>query len=326
MALQPKPWARAPGLDGATRQSSGGEPSGGRIAPLGLEPLKSLMLQPGIRIQTLDPRLSFEGIIELSSGVDRPLAPLGVTDTDVAVAREDWAPLPRSLENILLANYPTPLPDSVSLLRVRNSFREKFWSQVAPFVLSASSQPKSARQAVLQAFCNELMSWLSSAGYLKCLSFRSADIQVTPSGRKSTAFDYVRRAYVGLHVDDHQDLTLTNRRRAFQVLCVNLGNEERYFSFVNIPLPDIARWLFTREKLRFSSLSSREIKSNFFKYFLDYPIVRVKLAPNWAYVATTQYLVHDGLPNDQDALDVALLISGYFEHPEIGNESSEQAD
>lgn len=284
------------------------------------------MLQPGIRIQTLDPRLSFEGIIELSSGVERPLGRMRATDTHVAVAKCDWAPLPRSLENILLANYPTPLPDSVSLLRVSNSFRDKFWSQVAPFVLSAASHPKSARQAELRAFCDELTSWISSAGYLKCRAIRSADIQVTPGGSKSAAFDYVRRAYVGLHVDDHQGLSLTDRRRAFQVLCVNLGNEARHFAFVNISLPEIARWLLAKDQSRFASLSSREIKSNFFEYFSDYPIVRVKLMPNWAYVATTQYLVHDGLPNELEAPDVALLISGYFEHPEIGDESSEQGN
>jgi hypothetical protein len=282
------------------------------------------VLQPGIRIQTLDPLLSLEGILELNSGVERPADRLG--DTGLTVAKADWVPLPTSLEQSMVANVPMPLPDCVSLLRVDKSFREKFWNQVAPLVLSEAGPPKSARQVALQSFCDELTSWTFSAGRLRCRAVRSVDIQVTPAGRKSTAFDYVRRAYVGLHVDDHQSLSLTDRRRAFQVLCVNFGNEARHFVFINVPLPEMAQWLRARDTRRFASLSSREIRSNFFECFADYPVVRIKLAPNWGYVATTQYLIHDGVPNDRGSPDVALLISGYFEHPEISEEPREHAD
>jgi hypothetical protein len=61
--------------------------------------------------------------------------------------------------------------------------------------------------------------------------------------------------------------------------------------------------------------SIRHLTAAFFRSYPDYPVVRVTLPPGHAYVAVTQYVIHDGATNTLGQPDVAFLLGGRFEGP-----------
>src|SRR5262249_7733921 len=99
---------------------------------------------------------------------------------------------------------------------------------------------------------------------------------------------------IGLHVDSWFGLPLSHRRTAPNRLCVNLGNETRRFLFVNLSLDKIVSLLSSRcGPIPTSFVNPTDIGRIFLSRFPDYPIVSVKIAPGEAYIAPTEYLIHD---------------------------------
>lgn len=234
------------------------------------------------------------------------------------VPRQDWrAPQPSELR-LLVADRPVPLSDGVSILKVDAALRQAFWGDIGPALLSRDSKasPEEKRDR-LRRFAQTVTGSLETGRCLRTTSLRSCDVQVSPCGQVSTAFDYQRSRYVGLHIDDHDRLPMSERRGAFQLLCVNLGRSERYLQYINLGALKLLEVLRGNDTQRPDPSSSQELASAFLSTFPGYPVVRLRLPPDHAYIATTQNVLHDGATNQRGEPDVALLIAGFFSrHPD----------
>lgn len=230
------------------------------------------------------------------------------------VPRNDWRPLDAPERDILLSRRDLPLPDAITLVRLDPDFREWFWDHTGPIACAPEHATPEQRREALWAFSERLIAGLPNSG-LRALSVRSCDVQITPPGQTSTAYNHRASRYVGMHIDNHDRLPLDGRRDAFQLLAVNLGQTDRYLQFANLGIPDLLARIGTSTAaadLRYQQEIWR-LTRDFFRANPDYPLVRITLPPDYGYVAVTQYLIHDGATNDRGCPDVALLLAGRFE-------------
>ena len=51
---------------------------------------------------------------------------------------------------------------------------------------------------------------------------------------------------------------------------------------------------------------------NFMRCFPDYPVIRLRIAPNEAYIAPTENIIHDGSTLGKMYFDICLTIRGKF--------------
>jgi hypothetical protein len=207
-----------------------------------------------------------------------------------------------------------PLADAVTLVRLNPKLREWFWDHTAPIACMPDRSTPDERREALWSFSQRVAAELPSSG-LRVVSQRSCDVQITPPGKTSTAYNHQASRYVGMHIDNHDHLPLAGRRDAFQLLAINLGESDRYLQFVNLGMNDLVARAGTDVTVadeRYQQEAWR-LTRDFFKANADYPVVRLTLPPDHGYVAVTQYLIHDGATNTEGHPDVALLLAGRFE-------------
>ena len=204
-------------------------------------------------------------------------------------------------------------PDVVTLIRFQSDFLAKLRSQITPLLLKTEDYVSDGNQRILQSVTLEVSEFLKNIYHIQLSPHRSTDIQLTPGKSPGTAFDFSKKRYVGLHLDNHDRLELSQRRDSFQVLGINLGESIRFLYYLNIPADKMVCALIRSGFQRdYRPEGIKLLTSDFFDTFSDYPICRLSLSPGEAYIATTQYVVHDGAPSLTDDCDIALLISGKF--------------
>jgi hypothetical protein len=133
-----------------------------------------------------------------------------------------------------------------------------------------------------------------------------------PPSSPSTAFDAKTGKFVGLHLDDHENLGFHERSRGFQLLSINLGSAPRYFQFLNQDVRSLLRCVGEDSRLPETARTAASLVQTVFKRFPGCPIVRVVLEPGQGYVAITQDLIHDGGTNDLGRPDISCLLAGRF--------------
>jgi hypothetical protein len=267
-------------------------------------------MRQGVLLQGLGSQPALRPAVALNSGVRAERAE--GEETPRFFPHDDWHSATAEEQDRLLATRATPLPDAVTVLALDPDLRERFWEDVAPLVCLPDQVSAAERQRCLWDFGRRVADALARPG-LEAVSLRSCDVQVTPPHHNSTGYDYRNGRHVGLHIDNHDRLPLLHRRGAFQLVCLNLGPVERYLQFVNLAVPDLLAALgcdAAAAEGRYASI--RHLVAEFFQAFPDYPVVRVTLPPDHAYVAVTQYVIHDGATNTLGQPDVAFLLGGYF--------------
>ncbi|ELS04295.1 hypothetical protein Xen7305DRAFT_00040240 [Xenococcus sp. PCC 7305] len=268
-----------------------------------------------IVIQWVFDRGAIETPVEVSNGVVS-IKELGATRF---VSDKDWRSLTDSENKAIIAQRCYSIPEAVTIVKFEEKIVEDFYkSSAAECILGNNLTSKTERLQALREFTQKVEHELPLVG-LRSHAIRSADIQITPSGALSTAYDYENNRYIGLHIDNHERLPLKRRQEAFHVLTINLGSSERYFQFVNLGASKIAAKLHSRKKnmnVNYKDVNYKEnvrqLTSNFFDAFPDYPIIKITLPPSYGYVAVTQSIIHDGATNNEGHADVAFLMSGKF--------------
>jgi len=130
-------------------------------------------------------------------------------------------------------------------------------------------------------------------------------------GLLSLAFDRSIGEHVGLHFDNYDRLPVGERHRARNRLVFNLGTSERQLFLVNLPLMRVRAMLPPPEGIMIQNWSEY-LRVAFVRRFPDYPVVRVRLEPGEAYIASTDHLIHDGSTALTVAPDVSLHFLGRF--------------
>lgn len=119
--------------------------------------------------------------------------------------------------------------------------------------------------------------------------------------------------YVGLHLDSWENSPLKRRHLSSNRICINIGQENRYFLMINLSLMKIFH-LLGLSTINDISKHYRGVKlpSDFMQSFPTYPVIKMTLAPNEAYIAPTENIIHDSSTLDKQELDFSLTFLGKF--------------
>ncbi len=135
---------------------------------------------------------------------------------------------------------------------------------------------------------------------------------VAQPGLRTVTIDGGRRPLerTGLHVDSWDGGAAGARARSRRRLCVNAGREPRYLLFVPRRVSSLAAEA-ARVGAPVNAIASELLSSR-----PDLPIVRVRVDPGEAYVASTEDLIHDGSTEGAREPDLALHFIGHFGAPD----------
>lgn len=264
----------------------------------------------GIRVAYLDRREAETLLVSKNSG-NQLLSVAGFAE-NCRVPREDWLPLPADEFEALLSPCAALHSEAVTILKIEFGLLDEFHETVLPAIVG-SSDPNLTRR-LIGGFSERVLEDLNRRYQLCQSQERGVELNFSPAGSSSTAFNFETRRFMGLHIDNHERLPLMARGQAFQLLNINLGRTSRYFCFVDHTVPALVDMLKINEEefeVKYRHHTSR-VKDLFLDQYADYPILRVEIAPGTAYIATTQNLIHDGATNKEGYDDISLLISGRF--------------
>jgi hypothetical protein len=248
--------------------------------------------------------------VQLSSGTMAAptVTPSGLYEDGAMIPRPDWRGLTRTDRKALIAeSCPTFCGNAISVIGLPSDLLEPFHSlraaaagclskeQLLPIIDSNDcSKGTDALFAYLQHHLQ--CSNIDEDGALQGgIAAHLPRLQTITADPKTDAF-------VGLHIDNFYAFQLTRREYSPNRVCVNLGAEDRFFLFMNIPM----RVMYGLMNNKLSG------EKHFMTLFPSYPVVRVRIRPGEAYIAPTENIVHDGSSIDMNAMDVTLSVRGRF--------------
>ena len=245
--------------------------------------------------------------IELSSGT-RLADMRETTDLVLGTAYEEGARLPRDpwrrptaeeAESLIVAEVPRDMATTVAIIKLPGEFSD----EVQQGIRSGSSESLEVNLLrPLRTIC-ELGEPLHCIGPNK-----------QPGNLKTVTINREIGRYISLHVDTWDRCDLDSLHLATNRICVNIGQDDRYFLFLPISLTAVARILaeemgpdWEMPRGRYTVLARQ-----FMERFPDVPVIRCRLAPGEAYIAPTENLVHDGSSVGQSDIDEQFTIRGHI--------------
>jgi hypothetical protein len=245
--------------------------------------------------------------IELSSGT-RLADMRETTDLVLGTAYEEGARLPRDpwrrptaeeAESLIVAEVPRDMATTVAIVKLPGEFSD----DVRQGIRSGSSESLEVNLLrPLRTIC-ELGEPLHCIGPNK-----------QPGNLKTVTINREIGRYISLHVDTWDRCDLDSLHLATNRICVNIGQDDRYFLFLPISLTAVARILaeemgpdWEMPRGRYTVLARQ-----FMERFPDVPVIRCRLAPGEAYIAPTENLVHDGSSVGQSDIDEQFTIRGHI--------------
>jgi hypothetical protein len=137
----------------------------------------------------------------------------------------------------------------------------------------------------------------------------------SPMGKRTSTFlDSVESPrHLGMHVDtgDAAGASGLAREKCRRRLCVNAGESARYFLFVPVRVSSLAKCGGEE-----ASLDADRFTTAFLSANRDHPIIRLRVDPGEAYVASTEDLIHDATTEPMTTVDISLHFIGHFGPPE----------
>ena len=145
------------------------------------------------------------------------------------------------------------------------------------------------------------------AANLPNLEMVACDITTLPPN-----FTVPDKKYIGLHNDGTQYMTLHTTYKFGNRITINLGKQPRVFYFVNLTMIQVLNMLKQKPELKMHDINIRNIAAHFFKYFPDYPVIKIIQKPYQYYIAPTDNCFHDGSTLGNTALDINMVYFGAF--------------
>lgn len=112
------------------------------------------------------------------------------------------------------------------------------------------------------------------------------------------------RPKVGLHVDSWDGPEIADRAQRSQRICINLGCSYRFLLFINRPVTELDG--------TFPADVNKTVRK-FLREHRDYPVVAVRVNAGEAYIAPTEYLIHDGWNPSEGQPDRTFTVRAHFE-------------
>ncbi len=199
--------------------------------------------------------------------------------------------------------------ETVYLIDTHPSVRDFFREDIQPKLVESNSEERSQ---FLWTLANQALDSLRLFSKVTAKEMYTHELMINPPHLDSTSYDYENGRFIGLHIDTHQSLSLHERGKGFQLCGINLGESERYFYFIDLTVEEMYQKLGITEFEEYSKI--KKLTEKFLSSFPDYPIYRVTIKPNQAYLALTQNIIHDGASNQQGNPDISFFLAGYFSY------------
>lgn len=276
--------------------------------------LYSQNLIPGVKVfvshQDCD-----AGRIELSSGT-LPVPASYEYETDAIVPLGPWR-RPTAQEAAILTSGALP-PDSgfaISLVSFPSSLMRSFEVLRTATVLEVEKREINAllRAHPFDRATRSVIRYVN-ARFCEGHDLKSADglaggVYVRRPARSATTSDFRSGKYVGLHVDNWTSYPIEKRGAAPNRIAINLGDEDRFFLYLNIPLTTIYEVI---RPIINGVYHTSAIGRVFMTLFPTYPVVRIRIRPGEAYVAPTENIVHDSSTIGMTTSDIIFSLRGQF--------------
>ncbi|MFI7241655.1 hypothetical protein [Streptomyces qinglanensis] len=248
--------------------------------------------------------------VMISSGTRRLAdVPGAAADPTAVVPRDDWRPLTRAERELLDPAPATPLNRMLTVLGLDTDSLDACRDELLPVLAAArdgdANEQAGRRGAVLGRVRERALDAVGRCAGARSTRQGASDSVVHGPGLVSTAYNYEQRTFMGLHLDNHEDLPLTERHRSLLLTVANLGFTDRYVHFVNLRTADLTLMLAATG--RAVPDTSHALKNAFFSAFPTHPVLRVRLRPGQAYLVNTQDVLHDGATNTEGLPDVSFL-------------------
>jgi len=139
------------------------------------------------------------------------------------------------------------------------------------------------------------------------------DLEITfgEPGLASVSSDETDGSYVGLHIDDWDQLPVPNRDQSRVLFCANLGSEPRYFMYMDLTINAMATRLSGSRGGNYAHLHPDAILTGYLEDFPDEPVFAFKMEPHDVYIAPIQNVVHEGSTMQTSSPDVQIMFLGY---------------
>jgi hypothetical protein len=281
-----------------------------------------MLLKPGIRVFYPDSDVVTPSRMVLSSGTrlasevltkSRQYAP------DAYIPNEPWRePTADEFDCLLACDTPQEPGSVVGIVRIPHEV-------LAPFeplrAASASAEPERQVSELRRApeslhGIDRVLEYVRSLHLANHESTERPSVAVRPSGLITGTFDYSQDRLIGMHLDSWYMQPLDQRHLSPNRICINLGLCDRYFLFINLALRELHELLETSQSNDSSRFEvGRGLGVTFMRTFSSYPVVRLRVAPNEAYIAPTENIIHDGSTVGARHLDLSLTIRGHFRPP-----------
>lgn len=136
-------------------------------------------------------------------------------------------------------------------------------------------------------------------------------LAINPPKLKTVTYDKKNEIYLGLHLDSWEGFPLERRCYSKNRISINIGNQDRYLLFINLPLVTIAN-LLTKSLNEAKQIPKQKLCKMFMLEYPEYPVIRLKIKPSEYYIAPTDNLIHDGSTIDSIEQVLHYTIRGEF--------------
>lgn len=120
------------------------------------------------------------------------------------------------------------------------------------------------------------------------------------------------KKYMGIHNDGTKFVSPHALYKLGNRLTINLGKETRSFLFVNLTMTQALNMLKQKVDVTKYQIDIINISKYFFKYFPDYPVIKIDQKPYQYYIAPTDNCFHDGSTLGMKELDIIIVYFGAF--------------
>jgi hypothetical protein len=205
-------------------------------------------------------------------------------------------------KSIFVGNIPAPLKQSFEELNLRACTSV---DQILPTFKEKEKEVKQINQN-MHAFLKNC----SSTG-----NYKFHRVTRAMPNRETITCHYVREKfiYVGLHIDQSRAFTPYTAYKSGNRISINLGQETRHLAFINLSMIQVVKMIRERASVPDTKIDCNNVGYLFFKYFPEYPVIKLGLKPYQYYIAPTDNFFHDATTLGNNEIDVTIVYTGLFD-------------
>jgi radical SAM protein with 4Fe4S-binding SPASM domain len=146
---------------------------------------------------------------------------------------------------------------------------------------------------------------------------------IKPFGLPTVTMDFRVNRLIGLHIDDWDGARLSDRKEATVRICINTSREPRHFLYVPATVGGMVKLVSDLVDPRVFDGDATGLARFFARQFPNFPVMRVRVDPGFAYVAPTENMMHDASTVSMTSQSETITFRGHFRprRPRLGEVS-----